>query len=139
MSSGDHEEFLQQPYVAVLATVDGEGRPHAMPIWYLYEDGVFIMSAGHGSQKHRNIERNPQAALVVDKRDVPYYAVMVRGAAEIGPPLDEAASRRMAERYLGEQEARRYLAATAGHDSISIRLRPADILEFHGRAGKEEG
>lgn len=135
-SAEDREAFIREPHVAVLATVDSKGRPHAMPIWYLYEDGVFIMSSGRGSQKHRNIERNPQASLVIDRRDVPYYAVMVRGTAEIGPPLDEDATRRMAERYLDADEARRYLAATAGHDSISIRLIPDDILEFHGQAGR---
>ena len=39
----DREEFLNQPNVAVLATVGGGGRAHAAPIWYLYENGVFII------------------------------------------------------------------------------------------------
>src|SRR3990170_2239299 len=119
----DREDFLRQPNVAVLATVSPGGRAHAAPIWYLYEEGVFIMSTGLGSQKHRNVEAHPQVTLVVDRRALPYYAVMVRGTAEIGPPLTEERRRRMAVRYLGEELARAYLAERTGGKSVTIRLR----------------
>src|SRR3990172_12706180 len=118
------EQFLKEPNVAVLATVDAKGRPHAAPIWYLYEDGVFIISTGRGSQKHRNVEANPNVTLVVDRRTLPYYAVMARGRAEIGPPLTEDERLRMAVRYLGEEMGRAYVARRSGGDSVTIRLRP---------------
>lgn len=132
------EAFLREPLVAVLATVDHQGRPHAMPIWYLYEDGVILMSAGRGSQKHRNIERNPSATLVVDRREPPYYAVMVRGTAEIAPPLDAGQHERLSIHYLGEEEGKRYAEQTHGHDAITIRLTPEDWFEFNGRAGRSD-
>ncbi len=138
MSDQDsREEFLKEPNVAVLATVDGKGRAHAAPIWYLYEDGVFVMASGRGSQKHRNVERNPEVTLVVDDRTVPYYAVMVRGRAEIGPRLTEEERLRMATRYLGEELARAYIGRTQGESSISIRLRPRKMIEYSGRAGRQ--
>jgi len=132
------EELLGQPNVAVLATVDSRGRPHAVPIWFLYEDGTFIMSTGRGTQKHRNIERNPEVTLVVDRRAVPYYAVMAQGRAEIGPRLSEEERTRMAVRYLGAERARGYLERRRDQDSISIRLRPRKLIEYHGVAGRDE-
>jgi PPOX class probable F420-dependent enzyme len=134
----DRDEFLKQANVAVLATVGAGGRAHAAPIWYLYEDGDFIMSTGRGSQKHRNVERHPEVTLVVDDRSLPYYAVMVRGAAEIGPRLSDEARLRMAVRYLGEELARAYIARVSGEDSVTIRLRARKFIEFHGRAGRTE-
>jgi PPOX class probable F420-dependent enzyme len=133
------DDFLREPNVAVLATVDAKGRAHAAPIWYLYEDGVVIMSTGRGSQKHRNIEAHPDVTLVVDRRSLPYYALMVQGAAEIGPPLGREARRRMAVRYLGEEVAEAYLARTTGEASVSITLRPRKVIEFRGRAGRRDG
>lgn len=130
------EEFLKEANVAVLATVDTRGRAHATPIWYLYEDGEIVMSTGRGSQKHRNVEAHPDITLVVDRRSLPYYAVMAQGTAEIGPPLSGDQRRRMATRYLGEELARAYLARVSGEDSVSIRLRPRKLIEYHGRAGR---
>lgn len=132
----DLEQFLAGAHVAVLASVDRKGRAHAAPVWYLYEDGVFIVSTGRGSQKHRNVETNPEVTLVVDQREVPYYAVMARGRAEIGPPLTDEERLRLATRYLGEQVGRAYVARTEGEGSITIRLRPRRLIEYHGRAGR---
>jgi PPOX class probable F420-dependent enzyme len=131
------QDFLKQANVAVLATVDAKGRPHAAPVWYLYQDGAFIVSTGRGSQKHRNVERNSNVTLVVDRRTVPYYVVMVHGRAEIGPPFSEEERLRLAVRYLGEELGRAYVARTPGEDAISLRLRPERIVEYHGRAGRQ--
>jgi PPOX class probable F420-dependent enzyme len=130
------EAFLAEANVAILATVDRRGRPHAAPIWYLYENGALIISTGHGSQKHRNIESNDNVTLVIDRRTLPYYAVMVHGRAEIGPPLTEEQRLRMATRYLGDDLGRRYIERTTGGDSISIRVQPSKIVQYEGRAGR---
>ena len=137
MSEAEREEFLKEPNVAVLATV-GPGGAHAAPIWYLYEDVAFLMSTGRGSQKHRDLERNPNVTLVVDRRTLPYYAVMARGAVEIGPQLPDEERLRMYVRYLGEEMGRAYVAQGSGEDSVSIRLTPRKFIEYHGRAGRTE-
>ena len=135
----EREELLKQPNVAVLATVDRRGRAHAAPVWYLYEDGVFIIGTGRGSQKHRNIEAHPEVALVVDRRTLPYYAVMIQGTAEIGPPLSQETRLRLAVRYLGEEMGRGYIASQPNVDAVSIRLRPRKFMEYGGVAGRREG
>lgn len=136
--SQDQEAFLNESHVAVLATVDPRGRAHAAPIWYVYDNGVFIMSTGAGSQKHRNIEANPEVTLVVDQRTLPYYALMARGSVEIGPPLSQEDRLRIVRRYLNEEQTTRYLERMSGQDSISLRLKPRKLIEFTGRAGRRD-
>jgi PPOX class probable F420-dependent enzyme len=136
--SQEQEAFLNESNVAVLATVDPRGRAHAAPIWYVYDNGVFIMSTGSGSQKHRNIEANPEVTLVVDRRTLPYYALMARGAVEIGPPLSPADRLRIVRRYLNEEQTTRYMERMTGQDSISLRLKPRKLIEFTGRAGRRD-
>jgi len=135
VSDAEREAFLNEPNVAILATV-GPAGAHAVPIWYLYEDGVFVMSTGRGSQKHRDLERNPNVTLVVDRRTLPYYAVMVRGRVEIGPQPSDEQRLRMYVRYLGEEMGRGYVSQGSGEDSVSIRLTPSKLIEYHGRAGR---
>ncbi len=133
----DHQSsFLAEANVAVLATVDRQGRPHAAPVWYLWEDGELVISTGRGSQKHRNIEGNPEITVVVDRRTLPYFALMLHGSAEIGPPLSASDRLRLATRYLGEDLGRRYVERTTGEDAITVRLRPRKVVEFNGRAGR---
>jgi PPOX class probable F420-dependent enzyme len=130
------DSFLSEANVAVLATVDARRRPHAAPVWYLYEDGEFVISTGAGSQKHRNVERNPEVTLVIEKRTLPYLAVMARGRVEIGPGPSEDWRLKLATHYIGEELARRYVARTAGGQSVTIRLRPRKLIEYNGRAGR---
>ncbi len=134
----DRETFLSEPNVAILATTGPGKRAHAVPVWYLYEKGRFIMSAGASSQKVRNIERQGEASLVVDRRQVPYYAVMVRGTAEIGPPISDELSLRLAVRYLGDEMGRAYVARQTGNDSVAIYLQPVNVIEYRGEAGQSE-
>ena len=77
--------YLEETNVAILATTGPGSRAHAMPVWYVYEDGQIIVGAGANSQKRRNIDRNGQATLVIDRREPPYRALMVQGTAEVGP------------------------------------------------------
>jgi PPOX class probable F420-dependent enzyme len=131
----DQVRLLEQPHVAILATADSSGRPHAAPIWYLFEEGEIIMSTGRDSKKARNIAVNPQVVLVVDEKQPPYYAVMVHGRATIGDPLDAERRSRMAVRYLGEELAQKYLESTSDGDaSITLRLLPESVVQYTGRA-----
>jgi PPOX class probable F420-dependent enzyme len=136
MSDERRDALLAEANIAILGTTDGQGRPHAAPVWYLYDDGEIIISTGHGSQKHRNIDRNPNVSFVIDRRAPPYFAVMIYGTAEVGPPLDEEDRLRLAVRYLGEDLGRRYTEMTKGEDSITLQLRPRKVVEFDGRAGR---
>jgi PPOX class probable F420-dependent enzyme len=138
VTAEERDAFLAESHVAVLATVDRRGRPHAAPIWYLYEDGAFIMSTGRGSQKHRNVEANAEVTLVVDRRTLPYYAVMARGPVEIGAALSDDERLRIVRRYLNEEQTQRYLERVSGQDSVSLRLKPRKLIEFFGRAGRRD-
>jgi PPOX class probable F420-dependent enzyme len=135
MTDEEREAFLREANVAVLSTVDARGRPHAAPVWYLYDDGVFRISTGDGSQKHRNILANPNISLVIDQRALPYYAVMVQGTADIGPAFSDEDSSRLAVRYLGENLGARYAERTDAGASVSLTIRPRKVIVYDPMPG----
>jgi PPOX class probable F420-dependent enzyme len=128
------EAFLREPQICVLATTGADGSPHAMPMWYLFQDGDILFAAGRKSQKVRNIERTGRATVVIDRRETPYYAVMLPGAATIEDAMSEADQYALFSRYLDEEEAQRYVARS-GVDNVAIRVTPERFVEFHGSAG----
>lgn len=131
------EEFLKKVQVGVLSTVDTKGRPHAIPMWCLYEDGEFVMSTGIGSQKHKNIQNNENVMMVFDQRETPYYAVMVRGIARVETAHNTDLIQRIARAYLGEEGANNYLGERDyGTESATIRVKPTKFIEYHGLSGR---
>lgn len=74
-----------------LATIDGNGLPHVVPVGWAYNaerDTIDIGGRDPGefvaSRKFRNVRANANAAFVIDDVLPPWQprAVMVRGAAE---------------------------------------------------------
>ena len=131
----DREKLFSGPNVAILATVDSKNRPHAMPIWYIYEDEKFVMTAGKNSQKVKNIQRSCNATIVLYRREPPYHAVMIRGRAEIGPTPDSEWLLRLAIRYLGEEQGKTYFQGL-GDDIVAITIYPDDVIEYLGISGR---
>ena len=131
-------DFLAEPNICVLATTGPGDAPHAMPMWYLYDGGDIFFASGAKSQKVKNVERTGKATVVVDRREPPYYAVMVKGSATIEPALSRAKMRAMVTHYIGEERAGRYMADLDASGHVAIRVRPERFVEYHGTAGRDD-
>lgn len=51
-----------------VVTVSGDGRPHALPVWGVWDDGEarFAFSCGPRARKARNLAANPCAVVTID-------------------------------------------------------------------------
>ena len=138
LSDEEVRRFLESSKTIIITTNGPGGFPHAMPMWYLSDDGDILFASGRKSQKVRNVERTGKATVVIDRRDPPYYAVMIKGSATVEPALSREKMHAMAARYIGEQRAQRYMADRDDSDSVAIRVRPERFVEFHGQAGRDD-
>jgi PPOX class probable F420-dependent enzyme len=91
---------------AVLATVDGNHRPHAVPVCWAEIDGRIAVAiddkpkTSRRLQRVRNIERNPDVTLLFDHYENDWEQigwVMVRARASLAPPGTARAE--LAQRY----------------------------------------
>lgn len=128
----DAHAFLSRTQICVLATTGPGNSPHAVPMWYRYRDGIITILGARDSQKCRNVERTGKAMVVVDRREAPYYAVMVKGDAEIGPGLSREEEYELVLRYLGKDKVDAYLAQYEKRRAnvASIIIRPTKVIEF---------
>ncbi len=128
--SAEQQAFVELPNIAVLATVGGDGKPHAAPMWYAADDSRILMVTRRGSQKHRNLQVHPTATVVIDHRTRPYYALMIRCRAEINDEETDLVRSRVAARYLREPELSAYLDSRKGSDSVVIQLQPVSVTTY---------
>ena len=127
------EALLESREICVLATVSSDASVHAMPMWYLYEDGKIWFVTGDGVQKTKNVQRTGKATVTLDLRDKPYYAIMVKGDAAVGEPLPRDQLLRLMTRYIRESDANSYIDKLEHRGgNASIVVTPTKIVEFHG-------
>jgi PPOX class probable F420-dependent enzyme len=60
------QKFLATKQVALLATVAADGGPLAMPMWFLHDAAALTMISVEGTQKVRNLRRDPRVCVVAE-------------------------------------------------------------------------
>lgn len=103
-----------------VVTVAGDGRPHALPVWGVWDEGDhrFGFSCGPRSRKARNLAANPRAVIMTEST---IECLSVEGCA--ATVADEARGEQWVERYLAKY---RPLAADLTADFIRQNL----LVEF---------
>jgi len=91
--------FVHTQRVARLATADGDGHPHVVPVCYAFDGARFYTPldekpkrvAGRELRRVRNIEARHEASLLVDQYDDDWSRlgyVLVHGRADVLMPED---------------------------------------------------
>jgi PPOX class probable F420-dependent enzyme len=82
LSVDDLGGFLDEPRVAVLATLRPDGSVLLSPIWYEWRDGGFNLWVEEDNAKTRHLRRDPRATIVVAESEPPLRGVELRGTAQ---------------------------------------------------------
>ena len=75
------EERLRSNEMIWLVTVRPDGRPHSIPVWFLWESATILIFSKRNSQKIRNLRQNPSVTLTLD--DTKKGVVILEGTAEL--------------------------------------------------------
>jgi PPOX class probable F420-dependent enzyme len=116
--------FLEKPRVGRLATVRQDGSPHVAPVWYRFDAGAFLVLTERGSQKHKNIERDPRVEFCIDDERPPYHTVLVRARVTVEEAPGREWRESLAIHYLGEEAGRRYIAENMHANDVMLRIVP---------------
>lgn len=77
-----------------VATTRPDGRPHVVPVWGLWLDGVFAFATDLASRKGRNLAARPEMVVHLESGD---EVVILEGVAE--PATDPGFLARFADAY----------------------------------------
>jgi PPOX class probable F420-dependent enzyme len=85
------QQRLTDDLIAWMSTVGTEGRPHSVPVWFLFSsDGTFVVYSQPGKRKLDAIRSNPYVALGLDVTSVGKDVVRVEGSASVDNDLPQA-------------------------------------------------
>lgn len=78
MTRQEMGEFLLEPSIARIATINPDGSPHVTPIWFIYANRRVTFSIGKNTMKARNLSRD-RVSLCVDESEHPNRTVLIQG------------------------------------------------------------
>jgi PPOX class probable F420-dependent enzyme len=127
------QAFLASRFVAVLATVQPDGAPLAMPMWFLPEPGALAMLSVDDLPKVRNVRRDPRVCVVVESATATGgepRGVTVHGRVEFlaDGPERRALVDRFHARYPGLQRLWGGLAMPANR--VMFRILPSRVRSW---------
>jgi PPOX class probable F420-dependent enzyme len=110
--------FLDEPgHLVRLATVDADGHPRVVPLWFIHADGRVLFTPRSQSAFLANLRRDPRVGLSIDEDPHPYRKLTIQGTAELVHDLGEDdvwrdLYRQIACRYVAPEGAEAYVQGT---------------------------
>ena len=131
MTLGDPkiQAYLATKEVVLLATVNPDGSPLAMAMWFLHDETAVTMISVDGLAKVKNLQRDPRVSVVAEsgtRRDV--RGAAVQGRAEF--LADSSERRRLVERFHAKYDpdlARLWNGPAMPPNRVMFRIVPARV------------
>jgi PPOX class probable F420-dependent enzyme len=118
----DLNGLLDEPLVAVLATLRRDGSVQLSPVWHEWRDGGFNLWLPADDVKTRHLRRDPRATLAVAESRIPLRGVEFRTEATLHERDVLEIAARIAIRYVGEETGVAYVGSAGG--TVIARLGP---------------
>jgi PPOX class probable F420-dependent enzyme len=125
------DQRLREEPMIWFTSVRADGRPHTVPVWFVWDGETFLIFSQPGNVKLRNVQRNPHITLALDGTKQGTDVVIVEGEAEI---LSEPRNMLV----YGEKYASLIKAVGADPErmvadfSQQIRIKPTKFLSWGG-------
>jgi hypothetical protein len=130
LTEEERDAFLSELRIGRLASNRGDGWSHVTPIWYVWEDGKFLLSLGKSRRHLRNIARDAHVTLCVDE-DPRVTDLTKSPRAVVCYGLAKLVEDEQPVRDITEKVELRYLPADARGPELD------ELLWFEGRVGVE--
>jgi len=115
--------FLKEPNYAVVATVDGHGRPRTTVVWVDTDGTDVIFNTTTKRAKARHLAKTPYVSVLVIDRDTPHRWVEFQGPVET---TEEGAAEHinmLSNKYYGHDFERL-------QDRLIVRVHPERVNEY---------
>lgn len=129
MFSDAVREFLQKPLIARMSTLDPDGYPHTVPVWFMLDGNDLVVISVRSTRKVGHILANPKGAIVIGGDPADGGGYLIKGDFSLEADLDDAWVRRLTYHYEAPEQAEKDIADWADLDIIVLRLKPKVVLK----------
>jgi PPOX class probable F420-dependent enzyme len=115
-----------------LSSVRPDGRPHLVPVWFLWDGAAILIFSKPGAQKVRNLRHSPHVMLALDSADEGEDIVLLNGRAELlGADAPQPTLPEYAEKYAALMERINITAESMAKEyTQAIRVTVERVVRF---------
>ncbi len=138
--------FAEPGHLVRIATVDADGMPRNVPLWFIAHEGRVVFTPRIRSVLLDNVRRDPRIGLTIDEEALPYRKVTIQGVVEVlHEPGEDDVWRDLyldiAQRYVPEEGARAYVTGTDDQPRalLGVALATSKVQSWRMPVGDEHG
>ncbi|HUY80064.1 MAG TPA: pyridoxamine 5'-phosphate oxidase family protein [Ktedonobacterales bacterium] len=125
------QERLERDLIVWISSTRPDGRPHLVPVWFLWQDGELLMFS-KPDQKVRNLRAHPAVVFALDNTDTGEDVALIEGVARLLPegeaPTPDSLSA-YAQKYAGKLTEMGWTPASMAQSyTQAIRITPTRFL-----------
>jgi len=121
---------LMQPVIVRLTTIQPNGYPHTVPIWFILDQDEIILFTGRQTRKVKNILENPKGNISIGGDPVGSASYTVEGNIVIEDDPDHKIAAQITHHYENPEKAEEYLTSWKNDDFVILRLKPQKMIKI---------
>lgn len=129
MFSDETRTFLKKPLIARMTTIDRDGYPHTVPVWFYLDGDEIAIIAVRSTRKVAHIAANPKGAVCVGGDSGDGAGYLLKGEFSIEEDPDDFWVKTLCYHYETPEQAAKDVADWADLDIIAIRLKPKRVIK----------
>ena len=132
MTTEQRDAFLRETRIAKLATLNADGSPNIVPVWFEWDGEVARVFTSKGSPKVNRIEADPRVALSVEEPVGAAEAwVTIEGSCTLTTEGTPELIARLARRYYAPEQAEKSISEWLARDIwVTLEIRPGRIKSY---------
>lgn len=139
MSDEEIQAFLEEQRTLQVATIDHDGWPHLVAMWYVLIDGQIVFWTYAKSQKAINLRRDPRLTCLVESGE--HYqelrGVQIKARAILNDDTEtvQRIGETIYERYTGAplNDATRQMVAAQAPKRVLVFVEPVEVVSWDHR------
>jgi PPOX class probable F420-dependent enzyme len=142
MTDEEMWDFIESQKSIQVATLNKDGSPHLIPLWFAVVDHKIVLETFTKSQKVVNLKRDPRIALLLESGDSyeQLKGVSINATAELVDDVDEVHRLHLAvlKRNTPEipEDTLDKLSAGMAPKKTAILIKPERVMSWdHGKLG----
>jgi general stress protein 26 len=115
-------EFLKNPYVARMSTIDENGYPHTVPLWFDVDGDDLVVMGERRTRKTGHIKANPKGSLSIGGGTGEIGGYLFKGEFTLEEDPEDYWMQRITRRYEPNEEGEKHIVEWTALDIIVYRL-----------------